>query len=148
MDYKAQIAKIPERSVRKALKTVPKETTLHGRDPKHNLRIPVNSWLYVGTSGLGTFIGDIKTGKKRVSTVRDIADLVKLADALTGADYVQTSLTTTEVHPLTHGLHELWTALHNATIHVQGVEIFNAEDAKKQIELGAFIAGGEALARS
>lgn len=143
VDHKTQIAKIPERMVREALKTVPKEMTLHGRDPKHNLRIPVSSWPYVGTSGLGTFIVDIKTGKKRDSTVKDIADLVKLADALTGADYVQTSLTATEVHPLTHGLHELWTALQNTTKHVQGVEIFNAEDAKKQIELGALIAGSE-----
>jgi trimethylamine--corrinoid protein Co-methyltransferase len=142
VDHKAQIAKIPEKMVREALKTVPKEMTLHGRDPKHNLRIPVSSWPYVGTSGLGTFIVDIKTGKKRDSTVKDIADLVKLADALTGADYIQTSLTATEVNPLTHGLHELWTALQNTTKHVQGVEIFNAEDAKKQIELGALIAGG------
>ncbi len=143
VDHKAQIAKIPERIVREALKTVPKEMTLHGRDPKHNLRIPVSSWPYVGTSGLGTFIVDINTGKKRDSTVKDIADLVKLADALTGADYIQTSLTATEVNPLTHGLHELWTALQNTTKHVQGVEIFNAEDAKKQIELGALIAGSE-----
>lgn len=143
VDHKAQIAKIPEGMVREALRTVPKEMTLHGRDPKHNLHIPVSSWPYVGTSGLGTFIVDIKTGKKRDSTVKDIADLVKLADALTGADYVQTSLTATEVHPLTHGLHELWTALQNTTKHVQGVEIFNAEDGKKQIELGALIAGGE-----
>jgi len=142
VDYKSQIARIPEGIAREALKTVPKSMTLHARDSKNDLRIPVSSWPYVGTTGLGTYILDIKTGKKRDSTVKDIADTVRLGDALTGADYVQTNLTATEVPHATHGLHELWTAFQNTTKHVQGVEIFNAEDARKQIELGALIAGG------
>ena len=142
VDYKSQIAKIPESMVKEALKTVPKEMTLHARDTNHNLRIPVSSWPYTGTTGLGTYIVDVRTGKKRDSTVRDIADCARLADALTGADYVQTNLTATEVNPLTHGLHELWTTLQNTTKHVQGVEIFNAEDARAQVQLGALIAGG------
>ncbi len=142
VDLRTQIAKMPERMVREMLKTVPKSMMLHARDPKHDLRIPVSAWPHVGTTGLGTYIVDIKTGKKRDSTVRDIADTVKLGDALAGADYVQTNLTATEVPKETHGLHELWTAFQNTTKHVQGVEIFNAEDARKQIELGALIAGG------
>ncbi|HJX04642.1 MAG TPA: trimethylamine methyltransferase family protein [Thermoplasmata archaeon] len=142
VDHKSQIAKLPERMVRDALKSVPKEMTLHARDPGQDLSIPVSSWPYTGTSGLGTFIYDIKTHKKRDSTVKDIADLVRVADALAGADYVQTSLTATEVPHATHGLHELWTAFQNTTKHVQGVEIFNAEDARAQIQLGALIAGG------
>ena len=144
IDPKSQVAKIPERMVREALKTVPKEMTLHARDPKHNLNIPVKSWPYVGTSGLGTFIVDIKTGKKRDSTRKDIADLVRVADGIPSVDYIQTSLTATEVSHKTHGLHELWTAFQNTTKHVQGVEIFNADDARKQVELGALIAGGPA----
>ncbi len=144
VDLKTQVAKIPERMVKEALKTVPKEMTLHARDPKRNLNIPVKAWPYVGTSGLGTFIIDIKTGRKRDSTRKDIADLVRVADGLPSVDYVQTSLTATEVPQKTHGLHELWTAFQNTTKHVQGVEIFNAEDARKQVELGALLAGGSA----
>jgi trimethylamine--corrinoid protein Co-methyltransferase len=142
VDQKAQIAKIPENMVREALKTAPKELTLYARNQKNNLRIPVSSWPYTGTTGLGTYILDLNTGKKRDSTAKDIADCVRVADALDGVSYVQTSLTATEAPPQTHGLHELWTALQNTTKHVQGVEIYNAEDAKKQLELGALIAGG------
>lgn len=142
VDHRTQIAKIPESIVREMLKTVPKSMTLHARDPRKDLRIPVSSWPYVGTTGLGTYIIDINTGKRRDSTIKDIADTVKLGDALTGADYVQTNLTATEVPQATHGLHELWTAFQNTTKHVQGVEIFNAEDARKQVEIGALIAGG------
>ncbi|MDH4122853.1 MAG: trimethylamine methyltransferase family protein [Thermoplasmata archaeon] len=142
IDYKAQIAKITEGMVKDALKTVPKEMTLHARDPMHNMKIPVSSFPFCATTGLGVYIRDIKTGKKRDSTRKDIADFIRLADALDAVDYVWTSLTATEVPQLTHGLHELWTAFQNTTKHVQGVEILNAEDAKKQIELGALIAGG------
>ena len=143
VDDKTQVAKIPESMVRKALSNVPKEIVLHGRESKHDLRMPVSSWPYVGTSGLATYIIDIDTGKRRDSTVKDIADCVKVADALTGVDFVQTCTTATEVPHQTHGLHELWTALQNTTKHVHGVEIYNAEDAKKQVELGALIAGGK-----
>ncbi len=142
VDYKSQVAKLPERLVRECLKTVPKQMTLHARDSRHDLHIPVSSWPYCGTTGLGTYIIDINTGKKRDSTRKDIADTVRVGDALAGADYVQTNLTATDVSAQTHGLHELWTAFQNTTKHVQGVEIYNAEDARKQIELGALIAGG------
>lgn len=142
VDRKGQIAKLPESMIREAVRKAPKEITLHGRNTKNDMRMPVASWPYMGTNGLGTFLPDIDTGKNRESTVKDIADCVKLADALDGVSYVQTSLTATEAPQLTHGLHELWTAFQNTTKHVHGVEIFDAEDARKQIELGALVAGG------
>jgi len=141
VDDKTQVAKFPESMVRDALAHTPKEVALHGRESRHDLRIPVTSWPYVGTSGLATYIIDIDTGERRPSTVKDIADCVRLADALTGVDFVQTCTTATDVPEQTHGLHELWTALQNTTKHVHGVEIFNAEDARKQVELGALVAG-------
>lgn len=57
--------------------------------PKHDMRMPVTSWPHIGTNGLGTFIPDIDIGKKRDSTVKDIADCVKLADALDGVSNFQ-----------------------------------------------------------
>ncbi|HIH01766.1 TPA: hypothetical protein HA259_06810 [Thermoplasmata archaeon] len=143
VDEKSQVAQLPEEMVRGALNTVPRQLTLHGRDSRNDMRIPATSWPYVGTSGLATFVVDIGTGEKRDPTVKDIADIVKVADALDGADYIQTSLTAMDMPEQTHGLHELWTAFQNTTKHVQGVEIFNAEDARMQVELGALVAGGK-----
>lgn len=142
VDERSQVAKLSEEMVRNALDAAPKELTLHGRDSRNDMKIPVSSWPYVGTSGLATFVIDLRTGKKRNPTVKDVAEIVKVADALDGADYIQTSLTAMDVPEQTHGLHELWTAFQNTTKHVQGVEIFNAEDARVQVELGALIAGG------
>ena len=142
VDSKTQVAKIPEPMIREAVRNAPKETTLCGRESKHDMKLPVNSWPYMGTNGLGTFIPDIDTGENRDSVTKDVADCVRLADALEGVSFVQTSLTATDAPHLTHGLHELWTAFQNTTKHVHGVEIFDAEDARKQIELGALVAGG------
>jgi len=143
VDLKTKIAKVPESMVVECLKKAPRTFTLAARDPKHDMKIPVSSFPFCATTGLGVYIRDIKTGKKRDSTRKDIADFITLGDALPGIDYVWTSLTATEVPPISHGLHELWTAFQNTTKHVQGVEILSAEDARKQIELGALIAGGE-----
>ncbi|HIH01996.1 TPA: hypothetical protein HA259_08030, partial [Thermoplasmata archaeon] len=143
VDHRTQVAKLPETMVRQALGSALKEITLYGRESKNDLTIPVASWPHVGTSGLATYIIDIETGERRSSTVKDIADCVRLADALDGVDFVQTCTTATEVPEKTHGLHELWTALQNTTKHVHGVEIFDAEDARKQVELGALVAGSK-----
>lgn len=141
VDRKSQIVLIPESIVRDAIRSAPKETTLFGRERGREMSLPVDSWPYMGTNGLGTFIPDLETGENRDSTIKDVADCVKLADALDGVSFVQTSLTATDKPPLTHGLHELWTSFQNTTKHVHGVEIFDAADARKQIELGALVAG-------
>jgi len=143
VDHTKMIAKIPESMVVECLKKAPKSFTLAARDPKYDMKVPVSSYPYCATTGLGVYIRDIHTGKDRDSTKKDIADFITLGDALPGIDYVWTSLTATEVPQIAHGLHELWTAFQNTTKHVQGVEILSAEDARKQIELGALVAGGE-----
>jgi trimethylamine--corrinoid protein Co-methyltransferase len=143
IDMKTQIAKIPESMTKEALRTVPKEITLRGRDSKYDMKLPVNGPPYCGTTGLCIFIRDIETGKKRSSTKKDIADFIRVLDGLPGVDYVWTSITATDVSQAVHGLYELWTSFQNTTKHVQGVEILSAEDAKAQVKLGALIAGDE-----
>ena len=143
VDHKKMIAKIPESMVVECLKKAPKSFTLAARDPKNDMKVPVSSYPYCATTGLGVYILDIKTGKRRDSTKKDIADFITLGDALPGIDYVWTSLTATEVPQITHGLHELWTAFQNTTKHVQGVSVGSAEECRKQIALASLISGGE-----
>ncbi|HUW43069.1 MAG TPA: trimethylamine methyltransferase family protein [Thermoplasmata archaeon] len=142
IDEKKMIAKIPEPMVNEAVKKAPKEFDLCSRDGKHDLHLPTDKYPYVCTTGLGVYIRDIHTGKNRPSTKKDIADVIKVGDALDGMDYLWTTLTATEVPPLAHGLHELWTALQNTSKHVQGVSVGSAEECKRQIEMASLIAGG------
>ena len=143
VDRKRSIVRIPETVVREALSKAPKSMTLHARDPKHDLHLPVESVPYIATSGLAVYTLDLETGKRRNSTRKDIANFGKLADALSGIDYFWTTLTATEVPQEAHSVHELWTALQSTTKHVQAVSVINAADARAQIELGACVAGGK-----
>ncbi len=141
VDEKKQVVRIPEGLVTEAVKRAPRSFKMCARDPKNDLTVPVSGPPYAATTGLGVYIRDMDTGEKRPSTKKDIADFIRLADALKGVDFVWTTLTATEVDQKSHGLHELWTAMQNTTKHVNGVSILNADDARAQVELASLVAG-------
>ena len=143
VDEAKMVARIPEGMVADALKRAPRSFKMCARDPKNDLTVPVSGPPYASTTGLGVYIRDMDTGEKRPSTRRDIADFIRLADALKGVDFVWTTLTATEVNQASHSLHELWTAMQNTTKHVNGVSILSGEDARAQVELASLVAGGK-----
>jgi len=143
IDETKHVAKISESMVADAVKKAPKEFKLCSRDGKHDLQLPSDKYPYISTSGLAVNVWDMDKGKNRPSTKKDIADVAKLGDALDQLDFLWTTFTATEVAPLSHGLHELWTAFQNTSKHVQGVSIGSAEEVKSQIKLASLIAGGE-----
>lgn len=141
VDDAKMVARIPESMVAEAVKRAPRSFKMCARDPKNDMTIPVSGPPYAATTGLGIYIRDMDTGEKRPSTRKDIADFIRLADALKGVDFVWTTLTATEVNQASHSLHELWTAMQNTTKHVNGVSILSAEDARAQVELASLVAG-------
>lgn len=143
VDFRSRVVKFPEEMVKEALSKAPKSIRLCARDSKHDMEIPVAGPPFVATTGLGVYIRDMDSGEKKPSTRKDIADFIRLADALDGVDFVWTSLTANDVPQMSHGLHELWTALQSTTKHVNGVSVMGTADSRKQVELGALIAGGE-----
>ena len=147
VSMKTGIAKIPESMVKEALRKAPRTITLCSRDRKHDLKLPVEAAPHVATTGLGIYMRDIDSGEKRPSTRKDIADFIRLADALDPVAFCWTSLTATEVKQEAHGLHELWTAMQNTTKHVHSVEVSSAEDSRRQAQLAALVAGGEEALR-
>lgn len=142
VDLRTGIAKIPESLVKEALERAPKRIRLCARNPKHDLPIPVESWPFVSTTGLGVYVKDMDTGQTRPSTASDLATFVRLGDALDPVDFVWTSLTAGDVPQASHSLHELWITFQNSSKHVQGVSVSSAEDARTQVQLGSLVAGG------
>jgi len=142
VDDARQVVKMPENLVTEALRKAPKSFKLCARDPKNDMTVPVGGPPYAATTGLAVYIRDMDTGEKRPSTTKDIADFIRLADALKGIDFVWTTMTANNVPQSSHSLHELWTAMQNTTKHVNGVSILCADDARAQIELASLVAGG------
>jgi trimethylamine--corrinoid protein Co-methyltransferase len=138
---KKGVAKIPESMVNEALQKAPKEFTLCARDPKNDLKIPVDGAPFVSTDGLTIYMRDPETGKKRNATKKDLADFAKLADALDGVDFFWPIVTASDAPPESHFVHEQWTSLQNCTMHVQG-DSTSADDAIQQIKLASLIVGG------
>ncbi|MEM4262613.1 MAG: trimethylamine methyltransferase family protein [Thermoplasmata archaeon] len=142
IDERSMIAKIPEGMVNEAIKKAPKSFVLCSRDGKHDLRLPADPFPYVGSNGIGTYMTDFKTGKKRETTRKDIADFARLADALTGTDFFWSNVTAYDVPERTHMVHALWVSLQNCT-KSYGTLTLSAEDARAQVELASLIVGGK-----
>jgi trimethylamine--corrinoid protein Co-methyltransferase len=87
VDKSNDVIKIPESLVHEALKKAPKEFALYGRDQVQPLRL--GQWeTYFTTGGYATYVYDVMTGERREVTSRDLADAVRLADALPNCDLV------------------------------------------------------------
>jgi len=147
VDPKKGVAKLPESMVKEAVKKAPKSFTLGARDPKHDRKVPVETYPLLSTTGLAVFTHDLETGEKRQTTNKDLASFSKMADAMKGVDICWTTVTAHDVPQTALAVNSLWTALQNNSKHVQVVPATHgAADARKQVEIASLIAGGpEAL---
>lgn len=142
IDEKTMVAKIPEGMVKDAIGKAAKEFDMCSRDGKHDLRIPVKSVPYVGSNGIGTYMTDLDTDKKRETTKKDVADFAKLADALNGIDFFWSNVTAYDAPQSLHMVYAQWISLQNCTKNY-GTLTLSARDAKMQIELASLISGSK-----
>ena len=87
---------IPATTVEKALESAPSRVLLAGRDPEQDVVLEGNR-VYAGTGGSPTSVLDPGEDSVRAATLRDLADLVKLADALPHCDFVVIPIHPTDV---------------------------------------------------
>jgi trimethylamine--corrinoid protein Co-methyltransferase len=85
---------------------------------------------------------DPYTGEYRDPTIKDVADIARLVDAMSDIDGYESAVGATDVPTETYALHGLETALLNTTKPV-GCEAINKWEARKCIALAAIVAGGE-----
>jgi trimethylamine--corrinoid protein Co-methyltransferase len=144
VDFGRETAKIPEGMVSEAIKNAPKGFTLGARDPRKDLRIPVESHPFVSTAGVTVFMTDFETGKRRKASSKDLADFARLADAIPAIDAFWPIVTTSDVPPHAQFANELWLSLQNTSKHILGSAgsgTLGVPDARTQISLGAAVAG-------
>jgi trimethylamine---corrinoid protein Co-methyltransferase len=128
-----------------ALKTCPPAYTLCARDLSQDLPLDGNH-VFVGTDGCGVEVLDLKTGARRTSSLADVRDISRLADATEEVGFHWVPVSAQDMPPETRGLHEIKAIWENSTKHVQTESVYNAREARAAIEMAAAIAGGrEAL---
>jgi len=126
--------------VEEALARLPARVLLAGRDPAHDVVLEGRR-VYAGTGGSPTQVLDPGADTVRPATLQDLAELVRLADALSHCDFVVMPLTPTDVPEELLPINRFYTCLANTDKHVMG-GTGTVEGARQVIELGSLVAGG------
>jgi trimethylamine--corrinoid protein Co-methyltransferase len=130
--------------VGEALEQVPSRVLLAGRDPDQDMVLE-GKRVYAGSGGSPTMVLDPAADTVRPGTLRDLADLARLADALEHCDFIVIPLHPTDVPEGDVPLNRFYACLANSTKHVMG-GVGSVEGARQVIEVGTMIAGSsEAL---
>jgi trimethylamine--corrinoid protein Co-methyltransferase len=135
---------IPAPMIEKALESAPSRVLLAGRDSRHDVVLE-GKRVYAGTGGSPTSVLDPGADTVRPATLRDLADMARLADALEYCDFIVVPLHPTDVPEENVPANRFYACLVNSAKHVMG-GVGSVAGARQVIEMGVLIAGSlEAL---
>jgi len=86
----------PKEMIERAIKTAPKQFTLHGRDPNRSIHIGGDS-VHFGTGGAAVQTLDIDSAQYRPSTLKDLHHFTRLQDALRNVSWFTRCCVATDV---------------------------------------------------
>ena len=125
--------------VEAALRTVPSQVLLAGRDPVHDLLLE-GKRVYAGTGGSPTAVLDPGADTVRPGTLRDLVRLARLADALPHCDFIVIPLYPTDLPEELVPVNRFYACLANSTKHVMG-SVNSVSGARAVIDMATMIAG-------
>ncbi|MEX0368970.1 MAG: trimethylamine methyltransferase family protein [Ruegeria sp.] len=137
----------PRKMVERVLATAGRGFKLYGQRPEHDLD-PSGTRIHLGTSGAAVHIIDSDTRKVRDSTLQDLYDMARLAEALPNVHMFQRTVVArdlTDPHEM-----ELNTAYACAlgTAKPIGTSFSSAQTMRDAIDIFHHVAGGEAAWRA
>lgn len=132
---------MPEALVRECLSNAGRGFKLYGQRPEFDLD-PSGSRIHLGTSGAAVHIIDSETGELRDSTVRDLYDMARLADALPNIHMFQRTVVARDIEdPREMDLNTLYACL-KGTAKPVGTSFGSAEFLEEGVELLKMVTGG------
>ncbi|MFH1619241.1 MAG: trimethylamine methyltransferase family protein [bacterium] len=136
-----QLVKIPYGVVQSALKTVPKELILYGREDKYNLHCSGKN-VYMGTGGTTIDVIDLYTNKKRKALMKDIKTIAHLVDALENIHFYVIPVYPNDLKPDEVDVSRFYGSILNTSKHVMG-GIFTWKGLHKTIQMAEEVAGSK-----
>ncbi|MEM9099002.1 MAG: trimethylamine methyltransferase family protein [Pseudomonadota bacterium] len=131
----------------RALRDLRRPITLSGQDPRHDLLMGRGQG-YAGTGGAAPNVLDWQSGRVRPSTLQDLRDAARLADALSHVQFFSRSLVAGDLEdPRDLDLNTAFAALTGTAKHVM-VSASDAAHVTPIAEMGYAIAGSEAAFRA
>ena len=136
--------RIPTHLVEEAIHTAPKTFTLYGRDPDYKVTLENRKVHYEPMIGRLNTI-DLETGERRLTTLKDVENLVRLADSLEYYSLLHSGAIMPHIEgvpdEVSH-VHGYYASVKNSSKVIKGV-VRGKHKAKDCIRMAAIIAGGE-----
>ena len=142
VDRSHQIARLPRPLVEATLAAAPREFTLCGRDPACDLPLD-GRHCYLSNDASGVFVVDPGSGRRRSSTLADVADSARFVDALPEVAFYWGPIVAGGDAPVgSRALHEAAAVMVNTAKHFQAVTCVGERPARLLVEMAAAVSGG------
>ena len=142
IDDKRHIAHIPGHVIEEAISKAPAGYTLCARE-NPDLDLPLDGrHAYLAVDGTGIEVLDPYTGEKHSSTKQDVADAMRVADAMEEIALIWPPVSAQDCPAQTRGLHELEASWNNCAKHAQTETLVTVHEMRAAIEMAAAIVGG------
>ncbi|MCJ2532638.1 MAG: trimethylamine methyltransferase family protein [Candidatus Thermoplasmatota archaeon] len=147
VDRNDSSAKIPGNLIEEGIRKAKKNITLYARNPKYDIVLDGRR-SYCCTDGNGTSVMDFDTGKRRMSTTKDLQTVGKVANALDSAHIFWPCVSCQDVPGHIRHVVDLKVSLGAIEKHVQVETTSHRREAEWLVQMGAALAGDEkALSR-
>ena len=130
---------IPPHLVEDAMRQVPEEFKLYGRQEKDNIHYRPGCF-YASTGGSALYVLDL-AGKRRHATCKDLHDIISLVDHLPYIDLISLPIYLTDVPKERVDVNRFFAGLKNSTKHIIGA-VYTPDGLANVIKM-AEIVGGE-----
>jgi trimethylamine--corrinoid protein Co-methyltransferase len=139
------LVRFPPHLVERAIRTAPRQILLYDRSGAPAMRL-VGRQVYFGTGSDCHFLLDPKTGERRKFRKRDVADAIRLCDALPNIDFVLSIGLASDVPTRTNDVHQFDAMVRQTSKPI----VFTSHDlvnCKTIVEMAERVAGGEQALR-
>ncbi|MEM7224511.1 MAG: trimethylamine methyltransferase family protein [Pseudomonadota bacterium] len=138
---------MPADLVRRMVTSAGRGFTLHGQRPEHDLE-PSGTRIHLGTSGAAVHIVDSETQTIRDSTLADLYDMARLADALPNIHMFQRTVVARDLtDPREMDLNTAYACLKGTAKHV-GSSFTSEANMEEAVEMMSILAGGRDALRA
>lgn len=132
---------IPSSIVEKALKVVPHQFLMAGREEKDDLYLG-GKRVYLGTGGAALTVIDLETKEPRPGRLEDIKQIAKLVDALENIHFYLRPCIPQDIPKEIMDVNQFYAGLSNTTKNVMG-SAQTVEAVRDIIEMASMIVGGK-----
>ncbi|MDW7729533.1 MAG: trimethylamine methyltransferase family protein [Bacillota bacterium] len=139
VDHEMRRVYLPRELITRSIKQAPSEFIFYGREPGKEITIGGKK-VHFGTGGLALYVLDFDRNK-RPGTIKDVADLARLADKLEYLDFFIIPVYPHDINIDTVDINTKYHAMLNTGKPVMG-GIFSKQGLEDMVEIASMIAGG------